>query len=74
MDEIESQDIAQETPAEDVFIAPSIHQESILAGASYTHHSSVPQAVAQDLSTDCVLGIDEAGRGPVLGKYYTPLL
>lgn len=70
MDEMISQDIAQETPAENVFIAPSIHKEEILAGASYTHHSSVPEAISNDLLTECVLGVDEAGRGPVLGNLF----
>ena len=67
MEDIESQDIVQETPAVDVFIAPSIHEAAILAGQSYTHHSPIPLAVAQDSSMECVLGVDEAGRGPVLG-------
>lgn len=69
MEEVDLQDIAQETPAKDVFVAPSIHRDEIFAGISYTHHSLVPNIIAQDLSTDCVLGIDEAGRGPVLGAY-----
>ena len=67
MDEPNSQDIAQETPASDVFIAPSIHSEAILAGQSYTHHTPIPSSIAQNLSTECVLGVDEAGRGPVIG-------
>lgn len=67
MEGIDSQDIAEEAPAKDVFIAPSIHAQAILAGASYTHHSPVPETLANDLSTECVLGVDEAGRGPVLG-------
>lgn len=66
--DLASQDIAQETPAQDVFIAPSIHEIAILDGASYTHHSAIPELITQDLSTECVLGIDEAGRGPVLGN------
>ncbi len=69
MEEVDAQNIAHETPAEDVFIAPSIHQDKIFAGTSYTHHSSVPDTIAQDLSIGCVLGVDEAGRGPVLGAY-----
>ena len=67
MEGIDSQDIAQETPSKDVFIAPSIHKQAILAGGSYTHHSPLPETLAIDLSTECVLGVDEAGRGPVLG-------
>lgn len=66
--DVASQDISQETPPQDVFIAPSIHQQAILAGASYTHHSATPEVVTQDLSIECVLGVDEAGRGPVLGN------
>lgn len=65
---IASQDIVQETPAQHVFIAPSIHEQAILDGASYTHHSEIPEVVTQDFSTECVLGVDEAGRGPVLGN------
>ena len=70
--DIPSQDIALETPAQDVFIAPSIHQQAILRGVSYTHHSAVPEVVTHDPSTECVLGVDEAGRGPVLGNPCNP--
>lgn len=65
--QLDSHAIAQETPAKDVFIAPSIHTESILSGASYTHCSPMPENIANDLQVECVLGVDEAGRGPVLG-------
>ena len=65
--EFASQDMVQETPAQDIFVAPSIHEEAILDGASYTHHSEIPEVVTRDPSTECVLGVDEAGRGPVLG-------
>lgn len=64
----ETQDIEQETPAEDVFIPPSINKPQVLSGDSYTHHSAIPATVKDDMSTECVLGVDEAGRGPVLGK------
>lgn len=67
-DQIDSQNIAQETPAEDVFIAPSIHEARILSGESYTHHSAIPKTISDDTSIECVLGVDEAGRGPVLGN------
>lgn len=78
MEDPNSQDITQETPAEDVFIAPSIHEADILAGNSYTHHTAIPSSIAQDPSTECILGVDEAGRGPVLGPmvygiFYLPL-
>ena len=66
--DIASQDITQETPAQDIFIAPSIHQQAILFGASYTHHSAIPEVINQNTSEECVLGVDEAGRGPVLGN------
>jgi len=68
-DQIESQNVAQETPPEDVFIPPSIHNDRVLSGESYTHLSAVPSTLTADMSTECVLGVDEAGRGPVLGMY-----
>lgn len=66
----ESQDLAQETPDDNVFIAPSIHKDQILTGTSYTHMSPIPEVVKNDMSTECVLGVDEAGRGPVLGTQF----
>ncbi len=71
MGEISLQEISQETPAEDVFISPSIYESEILAGSSYTYNTRLPENVANDLSTECVLGVDEAGRGPVLGMSTT---
>jgi hypothetical protein len=66
MQEIE-QEIEQETPPEDIFMAPSIHKADDLAGKSYSHFSDIPKQIADDMSKEVVLGVDEAGRGPVLG-------
>lgn len=67
-EQIEPQNVADETPAENVFIPPSIDKGRVLSGESYTHHSAIPEAVSSDATTGCVLGVDEAGRGPVLGE------
>ncbi len=70
MDEPELQDVAQETPVQDVFVAPSIHDEVIQKGGSYTYHSAIPETLVKDMSVECCLGVDEAGRGPVLGEIH----
>jgi ribonuclease H2 subunit A len=61
------QHIEDAAPLGDVYRAPSISTPDILAGSSYSHFSPLPSAISSDMSTECVLGVDEAGRGPVLG-------
>ena len=68
-DQVASQELADGTPVEDVFIPPSIHNDKVLSGDSYTHLSPIPRTLIDDSTIECVLGVDEAGRGPVLGKY-----
>ncbi len=63
----ESQDIMQDSPPQEPFITPSIDAPRIIAGESYAHYSALPSVLTNDPTTECVLGIDEAGRGPVLG-------
>ncbi|CCG82783.1 Ribonuclease H2 subunit A [Taphrina deformans PYCC 5710] len=34
---------------------------------SYSYITPIPDAILQDKGVECILGVDEAGRGPVLG-------
>jgi ribonuclease H2 subunit A len=64
---LDTQELALETPTDGVFRPPSIDKEKLVNGVSYSYFSKIPETVRQDMSTECCLGVDEAGRGPVLG-------
>lgn len=73
VEQADSQTIEQETPIDGVFRPPSIRNAEILSGASYPYYSALPQVIKHDPTTECVLGVDEAGRGPVLGESSVPV-
>ncbi|KAL4954170.1 ribonuclease H-like domain-containing protein [Aspergillus filifer] len=75
-DEISASQVSHTEPIAidpSTFLPPSIDKSLLLAGESYAHFSPAPPDLPQNTDSTAitedylVLGVDEAGRGPVLG-------
>ncbi|GAO46407.1 ribonuclease HII [Saitoella complicata NRRL Y-17804] len=68
--QIESEEAAQSAEVVDpekLFIPQSVTCKNASFTASYTYHHPLPACLQENPLAPCILGVDEAGRGPVLG-------